>query len=58
MPAGDAVALAAAMRNLLAKDPGELDALGRQGRKSVEMRFDSKQNARLLVGLWKRAGES
>jgi glycosyltransferase involved in cell wall biosynthesis len=58
VPAGDAVALAAAMRNLLAKDPGELDALGRQGRKSVEMRFDSKQNARLLVGLWKRAGES
>jgi glycosyltransferase involved in cell wall biosynthesis len=58
VPAGDAPALAAAMRQLLAMTPAQLEALGLQGRRAVEMRFDSQQNAGLLTALWKGTGES
>jgi glycosyltransferase involved in cell wall biosynthesis len=58
VPAGDAPALAAAMRQLLAMTPAQLEALGLQGRRAVEMRFDSQQNAGLLTALWKGPGES
>jgi hypothetical protein len=46
------------MRQLLAMTPAQLEALGLQGRRAVEMRFDSQQNAGLLTALWKGTGES
>jgi glycosyltransferase involved in cell wall biosynthesis len=58
VPAGDAPALASAIRQLLAMTPAQLEALGLQGRRAVEMRFDSQQNAGLLTALWKGPGES
>jgi glycosyltransferase involved in cell wall biosynthesis len=58
VPAGDAGALADAIGELLALTPAQLQALGDRGRLVVEKRFQSKQNAGLLLRLWKGLGES
>ena len=51
VPAGDPIALAAAISELLALPPAERAALGAAGRRRVEERFTVEREARLLAEL-------